>query len=119
MAGLDALGCFLYFSVLVAIRRGGRCFLGETCVQGWGFLRCWLSNSFHSGLGMSSWQSEGQAAWTSQLFFSVLPSNTHPVAVTPVAQPFLYRFQSLNISYGPEEPELESDLSRPGTKSAP
>lgn len=46
---------------------------------GWGFLRCSLSNSFHSGLGMSSWHSGGHAAWSSQLLFSTLPSSTHSV----------------------------------------
>lgn len=85
---------------------------------GWGLLRCSLSNSFHSGLGMSSWRSGGHTAWTSQLLLSALPSNTHS-AVTPVAQPSFYRFQSPNISYGPGKPEPESDLSRPGTELAP
>lgn len=47
------------------------------------------------------------------------PSLQHTLcAVTPVAQPSFYRFQSPNISYGPGEPEPESDLSRPGTELA-
>jgi hypothetical protein len=52
---------------------------------GWGFLRRMLSTSFHSGLGIGSWHSGGQAA-RAALFCPSL--QTHPLACNPSSSAF-------------------------------
>lgn len=88
---------------------------------GWGFLRCSLSNSFHSGFWSGhEFLACRRARCLAQSAALLCPSLQHILcAVTPVAQPSFYRFQSPNISYGPGEPEPESDLSKPGTELTP
>lgn len=81
---------------------------------GWRFLRCTLSNSFHSGLvpGVQEGKLPG-------LLFSVLLFRYTLLVVISVAQPPSYRFQSLNTKYAIGGLEPESGLSRPGPESDP